>query len=157
MKYLLLFTFLCCSLFGFSQSKEDSLIRVAIDGFFKGLNTQDAEKIRAVIRSDMSMKTVVVDESNTTKIHEEQLADFLETIETPREEIWEERILEYTIKIDGPMAMAWLPYEFYFEGEYSHEGVDLLVLIKENNQWKIASIMDTRRRNPEKQSDAVEE
>ena len=58
----------------------------------------------------------------------------------------DERIAFDGIKIDGPMATAWTPYNFYFNGKFSHCGVNNFVLVKQDNGWKIQYIIDTRRR-----------
>jgi hypothetical protein len=44
------------------------------------------------------------------------------------------------------MATAWTPYNFYFNGKFSHCGVNNFVLVKQDNGWKIQYIIDTRRR-----------
>lgn len=37
------------------------------------------------------------------------------------------------------MAMAWIPYDFHVNGEFSHCGVDIFSLIKIENDWKFIS------------------
>ena len=59
---------------------------------------------------------------------------------------FEERLLGHTIHIDGPMAIDWTPYEFYVNGKKSHSGVNVFTLYKDNGQWKIVAIIDTRRK-----------
>ena len=38
---------------------------------------------------------------------------------------------------EGNIASVWTPYDFYINGEFSHCGVDLFYLVKEED-WKIA-------------------
>ena len=59
---------------------------------------------------------------------------------------FEELLLGHTIHIDGAMAIDWTPYEFYVNGKKSHSGVNVFSLYKENGQWKIVAIIDTRRK-----------
>lgn len=58
---------------------------------------------------------------------------------------WDERLLHYNIQVDGNMANAWTPYEFWFNDAFSHCGVNSFQLFKNGDQWKIIYLIDTRR------------
>lgn len=58
----------------------------------------------------------------------------------------DEKVVFDAIHIDGPMAAVWVPYEFYFKGQFSHCGVDHFVMIRQDGQWKIHYLIDTRRK-----------
>lgn len=47
---------------------------------------------------------------------------------------FEERLLGYTIHIDGTMAIDWTPYEFYVNGNKIHSGVNVFTLNKDNGK-----------------------
>jgi len=57
-----------------------------------------------------------------------------------------EKLLDYKIQIDGPLAHVWTPYEFYVNGKLSHSGVNSFTLFKEKDAWQIIHIIDTRRK-----------
>jgi hypothetical protein len=67
---------------------------------------------------------------------------------TPEGTNLDERILDYQIKIDGALASAWTPYNFYVNGNFSHCGVNSFQLVKMDDVWKIVYIIDTRRKEP---------
>jgi len=147
MKKRLLLSLLFLSSLSYGQENNDSLINIAIDNFFEGLNNEDTTKINAAIWPEVfTLNSVLVNKSNNTRWEEESLEDFLKIIGTPHEEIWEERILSRTIHQDGNIAVAWLPYEFYFEGKYSHEGVNMIQFARIDGKWLMISILDTRKR-----------
>lgn len=147
MKNILLLSILFFSSLSYSQENNDSLINVVIDHFFDGLNNEDTAKINSAIWPEVfTLNSVIVGKSNNTRWEKESLEDFLKIIGTPHEEIWEERILSRTIHQDGNIAVAWLPYEFYFEGQYSHEGVNMIQFARMNGKWVMISIIDTRKR-----------
>lgn len=82
-----------------------------------------------------------------TKLINESPKDFYHSIATiPVATLFEEKLLDYTIQVDGAMAHVWTPYEFYFNGKISHKGVNAFTLFKENNHWKIIYIIDTRKK-----------
>lgn len=51
-----------------------------------------------------------------------------------------ERGFRPEIRVAGPLAMVWLPYDFYREGKWSHCGVDLFTLMKADGHWRIATL-----------------
>jgi hypothetical protein len=64
----------------------------------------------------------------------------------PSDQKWEEKILGYSVQVDGNMAHVWTPYEFWFNGDFSHCGVNSFQLFHDNGTWKIIYLIDTRRR-----------
>ncbi len=48
--------------------------------------------------------------------------------------------LSFDIKVDNGIAMAWVPYEFHLNNEFSHCGVDIFTLLKDQGAWKITTI-----------------
>ena len=60
---------------------------------------------------------------------------------------WDERLLDYSIQVDGNMANAWTPYEFWLNDTFCHCGVNSFQLFKDVAQWKIIYLIDTRRRS----------
>ena len=44
------------------------------------------------------------------------------------------------------MANVWTAYSFYFDGKFSHCGVNSFQLLKEAGEWKIFYLVDTRRK-----------
>ena len=64
----------------------------------------------------------------------------------PKDRKFEEKLLDFSIQVDGNMANAWTPYEFWYQEELSHCGVNSFQLIKEDDKWKIIYLVDTRRR-----------
>jgi hypothetical protein len=51
-----------------------------------------------------------------------------------------ERGFDPEVRISGPLAIAWLPYDLYLDGEWSHCGVDVFTLVRIEGDWKISSL-----------------
>jgi len=68
----------------------------------------------------------------------------LRTRESYRTSTTTDRLLERgfngTAMVDGPIAMVWLPYDFYVNGTWSHCGVDIFTMVKSDAGWKIATL-----------------
>lgn len=92
------------------------------------------------------MQTVVAGENGST-LGSNSVADFVNRIATTPEDVnLDERILDYQIKVDGDLAAAWTPYEFYVNDQFSHCGVNSFQLVRTAEGWKISYIIDTRRK-----------
>ena len=49
-----------------------------------------------------------------------------------------ERGFRPEVRINGPVAMVWYPYDLYRDGKWSHCGVDVFTLIRNEGRWRIA-------------------
>ncbi|UBM58325.1 nuclear transport factor 2 family protein [Marinilongibacter aquaticus] len=134
----------------FAQETAEELIISTIDRFFEGMRTADEAKIRETLAENCSLRTVVKsDSSGRISVLDENVERFIHAVTQKREGlVFDERILDYQIKVDAEMAMAWAPYTFYVNRRRVHCGVNLFTLVYMDEQWKIVSIIDTRRHEP---------
>ncbi len=141
-KVLLTMLFLSC----FSGNAQESDVKAAIMTFFDGLQTKDTLKINSVISKEMVLHSIA-EMPGGGKFSAEKASEFTKSVlSIPAGLKIEERILSYDIHIDGSLATAWTPYEFYVNDKLSHRGVNSFQLFKDNGQWKIVYIIDTRRK-----------
>ena len=125
---------------------QETDVRKAIDTFFEGLNTTDTLTIQKVCSKDMILQSVE-ERPAGGMLTTEDIKGFYRSIgSVPKNVKIEERILAHEIKVDGSLAHAWTPYEFYVNGKLSHSGTNSFTLFKENEEWKIIHIIDTRRK-----------
>lgn len=61
---------------------------------------------------------------------------------------FDERGFDPEVRVQGHLAMIWLPYDFYVDGEWSHCGVDAFILVRRPEGWRIASIAWTVEQPP---------
>lgn len=142
MMALLTFGFHTSSL---AQSESDQ-VKAVIQSLFEGMKTKNADLIEAAFYAEAPMQTVIAGENGST-LGSNAVSDFLNRISsTPADTQLDERILDYQIKIDGDLAAAWTPYEFYVNDQFSHCGVNSFQLVKMTEGWKIVYIIDTRRK-----------
>lgn len=142
---LLLFSFLITVTS--AQETEELKVENAIKTFFQGFHRQDSTAIRAAANGAIRMQTIGKNKQGEDSVRTVLFDDFVRSIvQIPDSVHFEERILSYNIQVDGSMAHAWTPYEFWFNEKFSHCGVNSFQLFKEGDTWKILSIMDTRRK-----------
>ncbi len=128
------------------ETKEDK-IKEVISLFFKGLQSGDTLTIKQTITTDLLLQTIYTNKEGKPILRTEDASKFLKAVTSKKtNEIWEEKLLSYTIQIDGNMANVWTPYEFYFNNDFSHCGVNSFQLFFDDKQWKIIYLIDTRRK-----------
>ena len=49
-----------------------------------------------------------------------------------------ERFWNPEVRVRGPIATIWTPYDFWSDGKFSHCGIDAFDLIKTADGWKIS-------------------
>ena len=92
------------------------------------------------------LESVFFNKEGQTVSRESTAASFIEAVGQSHDKIWDERIHNYDINIDGPLAIAWTPYSFYLGDEFSHCGVNVFTFVKTDGVWKIRQLRDTRKR-----------
>lgn len=121
-------------------------VQQTIETFFAGFHQRDSLKIKSICAEKMILQSISEGKKGT-ELHNELPSEFYKSIATiPNEVQFQEKILKYNIQVDGSMAHVWTPYEFYVNEKLSHSGVNAFTLFKEDNQWKIIYIIDTRRK-----------
>ncbi|ESU24747.1 hypothetical protein FEDK69T_02990 [Flavobacterium enshiense DK69] len=142
-KLILLFAF--C--FTFAANAQKSEVENTIKIFFEGFHAKDTLKIKSVCHEKLILQSISEGQKGS-RLSDETASEFYKSVSTfPNDMKFEERILSYNIQIDGKMAHAWTPYEFYLNGKFSHSGVNAFTLYKENDAWKIIYLIDTRRKS----------
>lgn len=145
---LSLVVFLAGSVFQFAnaQSEDETAVQETIKMLFDGMRTSDSSMVAKAFTKNAIMKTVTKDSLGQTVVQSGNLQGFLNAVGSPKERVWDEKIKSYDINIDGDLATAWTPYEFWVGEDFSHCGVNSFQLVRMENTWEIVYIIDTRRR-----------
>lgn len=128
-----------------SASTEDS-IRAVIQSLFEGMNKADAEMVKAAFSPNAIMHTFARSQDGKMMVKDEQPSQFAMVVGQAKAGSLDERIQFEKILIDGPLASVWTPYQFYYEGKFSHCGVNSFQMVRLDGGWKIQYIIDTRRK-----------
>ncbi len=142
---LLLTSFVSIYSYAQAQSAEDS-VKTTINLLFEGMKNSDVSVLKKAFSDSAIMQTIGRNKEGKTIIRNETVNGFAEAISKIQKGAADERIQFETIKIDGPLAIVWTPYKFYYEGKFSHCGVNSFQLVRINGEWKIQYLIDTRRK-----------
>jgi Putative lumazine-binding len=143
--FFILLTTLCIATGSLAQSAADS-VKTVINTMFTAMKNGDAALFKTTFADSAVLQTLARDKEGKLLVLSENLEEFTDFVGQLKKDSADERISFETIKTDGPLAMAWTPYNFYYNGQFSHCGVNSFQLVRLNGTWKIQYLIDTRRR-----------
>jgi hypothetical protein len=142
------FIFLTFMLFSFAinaQTAEDS-VKAAVNKLFDAMIKSDAALLKSAFADSAVLQTINRNKEGKIIIQNETVDAFSVSISKLAKGDADERIVYDVVKIDGPLAIVWTPYKFYYKGNFSHCGVNSFQLVKLSGEWKIQYLIDTRRK-----------
>jgi len=126
---------------------KDVDARNLIDTFFEGFHKRDTLIMNTVLGPNVTLQSASKNGEGVDAIESSNFNNFKRSIATrPSDQVWKEVLLDYKVSIDGNLAHVWTPYEFYFNGTFSHCGANAFTIAKLSDGWKIIHLIDSRRR-----------
>ena len=145
-KICFLLTMLFVVSYGYSQTTEDS-VKAAVNKLFDGMKNADRALLIESFADSAVLQTINRNGIGNVMIRDEKVREFAEQVGKSQKGSLDERIEFGSIKIDADLASVWTPYKFYYNGKFSHCGVNSFQLVRINGQWKIQYLIDTRRKS----------
>ena len=134
--------FLSFSTLVFAQNTDEKDIEKSIQNLFVAMKNADSAGIKNSFTENAIMQTF----GKNGEIRTEKVSGFATQVGKSEKNSLDERFTIKNILIDENMASVWAPYEFYYQGKFSHCGVNNIQMVKEKGFWKINYIIDTRRK-----------
>jgi hypothetical protein len=143
MKFVfILLTFI--SFNSFAQTAEEN-VRETINKMFFGMKNVDTEMLKNSFADSVIFQTIQ-SKNGEVIIKNENMDEFISFVGTQEKNALDEQITFGVVKVDGPLAIVWTPYKFYYNGKFTHCGVNSFQLVLMNGKWKIQYLIDTRRK-----------
>ncbi|WP_326982773.1 nuclear transport factor 2 family protein [Chryseobacterium sp. MYb264] len=130
------------SIFCFGQSDLHKEVEKPIRQLFLGMKTANPELVKTIFAENAIFQTITKDGIVKT----DKVEDFITSISKSSKDDLDERISIEAIHVDGLLASVFTPYSFYYKAKLSHCGANSFQLIKQNGEWKIQYLIDTRRK-----------
>ncbi|MFM2395415.1 MAG: hypothetical protein RLZZ546_3398 [Bacteroidota bacterium] len=118
-----------------------------IKEFFVYMKNADTMSLNKILVKNTGLHSVILDKQGNTQILYETMKNFKKSIADLMKGDADERIYNIKVEQRDLIASVTADYDLYYKGKFLHCGVDVFGLLKENNQWKITSIHDTRKNN----------
>lgn len=130
------------------NQSEEKAIKKVISTFFDALHQGDSTLMKSTLHQDLKIQTTFTNKEGDKQLRTQTKAQLLKGVASKKvSDKYLEKLLSYTIKIDGNLASVWTPYEFYLNGNFSHCGANSFQLFNNNGQWEIIYLVDMRRRS----------
>ncbi|MGA8853541.1 MAG: nuclear transport factor 2 family protein [Christiangramia sp.] len=146
MKKLIITLVLLSNMGVFAQSlKDEATPKKMVLDFFEAFHAQDTVKLKSFAMNGIKLESVSMDAEGNTILTSDDYSKFLKSIASiPGEASFEEKLHEFRIEENGLLATVTTPYSFYYNGNFSHCGVNSFELVNFNGEWKIVYLIDTR-------------
>ncbi len=130
----------------FSQSSSsENTPQQLVEDFFIAFHKQDTIKLQEFASDNARLQSVSLDEEGKTKLMTENYSKLLKGIAAiPSDATFQEKLHEFRIEENGLLATVTTPYSFYYNGNFSHCGVNIFQLVKFSGEWKIVYLIDSR-------------
>ena len=145
MKTLLLIL-ACLPAFAQPSSNDEAAVKATINKLFEGMQKADSTILKPLFTPTARLQTVV-NKQGEIAVNDDGIGKFISSIGKEKAGTLDERLASMEVKIDGELATAWTPYVFYRQDQKSHCGVNAFTLVKMSGNWKIQTIIDTRRKD----------
>ncbi|PWG05872.1 nuclear transport factor 2 family protein [Polaribacter aquimarinus] len=144
-------TFLIAVIFSITLSaqnkSEEKAIKQVISTFFDGLHKGDSTILKSTLHKEIKIQTTFTNKKGEKNLRTQTKENLLKGVTNKKpSDTYFEKLLSYTIKIDGNLASVWTPYEFYLNDKFSHCGANSFQLFNNNGKWEIIYLVDMRRR-----------
>jgi hypothetical protein len=128
-----------------AQDSERSTVLATVQKVFDAMRTRDTTLLHQAF--DTTARLVgVSSRGGTPGVSLTSPSQFGSAIvRAPAGDVWNERIFDPEIRIDGNVAQVWAYYTFHRNATFSHCGVDAFMLVKVGPAWKITQLADSRR------------
>lgn len=123
-----------------AQSEEVDEVRAVIDRLFDGMRAGDSTMVRSVMH-----ESALMGRATDQGFRVGPPDQFVRAVGTPHDQVWDERIWDVHISIDGRLASAWMEFAFFLGENLSHCGVNSMQLYRTDEGWKIVYLADTNR------------
>ncbi|SHM03576.1 Putative lumazine-binding [Chryseobacterium carnipullorum] len=127
-------------IFCFGQKSQD--IEKPIRTLFLGMKNADPELMKSAFAENAVLQSIAKDGT----VKNENVQEFIASVSKFSKGDLDEKIIIDAVHSDGGLASVFTPYSFYFKGKFSHCGANSFQLVKQQSDWKIQYIIDTRRK-----------
>lgn len=126
---------------------QEAEIKSRVTSLFDAMYKRDTAALRQCFIPAAQLISYSYDAKGNPRVKAETVTDFNRGISLIGDAAFEERLMGWQLFVDDGIASVWTPYEFYFEDKFSHCGVNSFQLVLVQGNWKISSLIDTRRRS----------
>ena len=128
-----------------AQDADRNAVLATVQKVFDAMRTRDTALLRQAFDTSARLAGVSTRGGPATVRLTAPAAFGAAIANAPAGDVWNERIWDPEVRIDGDVAQVWAYYTFHRNTAFSHCGVDAFMLLKVGSDWKITQLADSRR------------
>jgi hypothetical protein len=122
----------------------ESRVLEPIHRLFDAMRAGDTVAVRASFQPGATV--LIVDAGGENSMSQRTLDDFVALIGARGGTPLDERPRSQQVRIDGPLAHVWMPYDFHVGERFSHCGTNSFQMVRGDGGWLIGQLAYTRQR-----------
>jgi hypothetical protein len=130
---------------GAQAGGPEAEVRAVVQRLFDGMRAADSAAIRSVFHPTARLQSVGADRQGAPVLRMDSIDSFVRGV-AGTHPVYDERIANLVVQVDGNLAQVWMEYTFYLGDQKLHCGVDAAQLFRGADGWKFIQLADTRRR-----------
>lgn len=127
-----------------AQSAEDE-VQAVVDALFDAMRAADSAAVRELFHPEMGKMASSGVRDGVAGVGFGAIAGFVEAVGGAEPGAFDEKIGPAEIRIDDNLATVFTPYAFHYNGNLSHCGVNVFLIARVGDDWRIVGLADTRR------------
>ena len=128
-----------------AQNAEDE-VRAVVDALFDAMRASDSAAVRELFSPEMDKMASSGVRDGVAGVEFGAISDFVEAVGGAEPGALDEKIGPAEIRMDDNLATVFTPYAFHYNGNLSHCGVNVFLIARVGEDWRIVGLADTRRR-----------
>jgi hypothetical protein len=124
-----------------AQSTERDAILATVDRLFAAMQSRDTSAARRALATGSRVVSVRGDTARVPLVAQADTS-FLRSLAAGTDR-YLERIWAPEVRVRGPLATVWAPYDFHLNGVRSHCGVDAFTLVRTPSGWQVSEVIYT--------------
>jgi hypothetical protein len=126
-----------------TPAEESTAVVTTVQHFFDAMAACDVQALRGLVEPEGRLFHVRPGSDGAPAVGVSTFTEFLGHLQPPCKERLLERMWEPQVRVHGPIATLWAPYDFWRGVTFSHCGVDAFDLVKTTTGWKITGVLYT--------------
>lgn len=124
----------------------EAQVMAVVNQLFDAMRAADADAVRGLFHPELEkMASSGLQQDGAPVVRFGDLEGFATSVGGANPGDFDERLGNPQIRIDDNLATVFTPYAFYLRGQLSHCGVNVFLIARTGDDWKIVGLADTRR------------
>ena len=125
------------------RAGDEEAVLSVVETLFDGMREKDEAKLRSVFHEEARLHSAGADESGNPRTGSTPIDAFIRNVVNSSAYL-DEVTFDERVEVSGNLAMAWTPYNLFVNENFQHCGVDLFVMTRSSDGWKVLQLADTR-------------